>query len=694
MPVQARSPSGLTPLLALPMASLDFETTGLDPTRDRVIQIGLALLDGPVLLREPRVAVLVNPERPVPETAARITGIGDDRLAEAPRFDSHLPTLRTLIAGRVIIGIHVAFDLAILRAEATRMGLDWVDPPSLDIGLLLAALEPGLPDTGMESVTRMLGVEVSRRHDALADALAVAACFERLLPRLAASGVQTLAEARALIARRPGPQAQQADTSGQAGAGVSARVDGVVFARSLRDVMSAPPLSVPSGTGVLDAARMMVERRVGALLVGEADRPPLGIVTERDLLTRFSHCPPESEGVVDQVMSAPVQSLEADELLYRALGRMDRLGIRHLAVTDGDGVACGMVSQRDLLHHRARSELLMRDATATAATEAALATAFARVPEVAEGLLEDGLDGRAIARVVGRELQAVTARMAGIARQRMENDGLGPPPASFAVLVLGSGGRGESLLGADQDNALVHAGGPEDDDWFARFGALLADGLAVARVRRCDGGVMASNAAWRGSAAEWRDRIGHWLSRARPEDLLNVDIFFDLAPVYGDTAQGDRLRSEAIAGAARTRPFLGLLARSVTGTVPRLGLFGRLPVEKGRVDLKRHGLLPLVSLARALALALGTDARSTGERLDAVRRAGRLGAEDIAGLLAFQNTCMTLILRQQVQDMHAGRKPSNRVRLSGMSAEDRRRLRSGMARLGAIASDVPALIGG
>ena len=260
--------------------------------------------------------------------------------------------------------------------------------------------------------------------------------------------------------------------------------------------------------------------------------------------------------------------------------------------------------------------------------------------------------------------------------------------------MLGSGGRGESLLGADQDNALIHAGGPEDDDWFARFGALLAEGLAVVRVRRCDGGVMASNAAWRGSAAEWRDRIGHWLSRARPEDLLNVDIFFDLAPVYGDTAQGDRLRSEAIAGAARTRPFLGLLARSVTGTVPRLGLFGRLPVEKGRVDLKRHGLLPLVSLARALALALGTDARSTGERLDAVRRAGRLGAEDIAGLLAFQNTCMTLILRQQVQDMHAGRKPSNRVRLSGMSAEDRRRLRSGMARLGAIASDVPALIGG
>ena len=47
-------------------------------------------------------------------------------------------------------------------------------------------------------------------------------------------------------------------------------------------------------------------------------------------------------------MSAPVQSMRGDEMLYRALGRMDRLRVRHLCVADASGAPIGMVSQRDL----------------------------------------------------------------------------------------------------------------------------------------------------------------------------------------------------------------------------------------------------------------------------------------------------------------------------------------------------------
>ena len=134
-------------------------------------------------------------------------------------------------------------------------------------------------------------------------------------------------------------------------------------------------------------------------------------------------------------------------------------------------------------------------------------------------------------------------------------------------------------------------------------------------------------------------------------------------------------------------------AESVTGTAPRLGFLGRLPVERGRVDLKRHGLLPLVSLVRALALRSGLDAASTAARLDAIEQAGRLGAADCAALLEFQNTCMTLVLRQQVEDMKNGAKPSNRVDLGGTPARVQRALKSGMNRVATIISDLPALMG-
>lgn len=690
-----RSPSGLVPLSALPLASLDLETTGLDVSRDRVIQVAVALLDGPVLLDTPRMDCLVRPDIAVPATAARITGLDDAALADAPGLEQVLPRLADLLAGRIVIGVHIAFDLAILRAEAERREMAWTDPPSLDIGMVLAALEPTLPHSGMEAVTGMLGVTVSRRHDALADAVAVAECYQCLLPRLSRAGVRTLAEARGLLERRRDLVHREFASGWHADAGPAtiepARLDGTVFARTLGDVMSAPPVWIAPGTGLADAARTMIERRIGSLLVGPGHGVPSGIITERDLLGGLVNRPPGAG--IEEVMSAPVASLGQDELLYRALARMDRLGIRHLAVTDDEGLACGMVSHRDLLHHRAREQLAVRDATGMAATEQELATAYARVPEVAEGLLADGLDGRAIARVIGRELQAVTARMSDLACERMAARGRGGPPAGYAVLVLGSGGRAESLLGADQDNALVHEGEPADDDWFAEFGSILSEGLAEAGIRLCDGGVMASNPVWRGTVDQWRDRVAHWLSRARPEDLLSVDIFFDLAPVAGERSLGHRLRQDAVAAAAGTRPFLGLLAQSVTGTAPRLGFLGRLPVERGRVDLKRHGLLPLVSLVRALALRSGHDAASTAERLNAIEQAGRLGAADCAALLEFQNTCMTLVLRQQVEDMKNGAKPSNRVDLTGTPARVRRALKSGMNRVATIISDLPALMG-
>src|SRR5690348_4468789 len=111
-------------------------------------------------------------------------------------------------------------------------------------------------------------------------------------------------------------------------------------------------------------------------------------------------------------------------------------------------------------------------------------------------------------------------------------------------MVLGSGGRGESLLSADQDNALVYAsgepGGPEDR-WFAALGGAMADILDQIGIPYCRGGVMAQNAAFRHSVDKWKQQIDGWIERAEPFDLLNVDIFFDGVAVHGDLVLADAI---------------------------------------------------------------------------------------------------------------------------------------------------------
>jgi DNA polymerase-3 subunit epsilon/CBS domain-containing protein len=353
-----------------------------------------------------------------------------------------------------------------------------------------------------------------------------------------------------------------------------------------------------------------------------------------------------------------------------------------------------MVSQRDLLQHRARGQDMLSDALEAAQDAPSLAAAFAQVTPVASRLLLEDLDGVNIARVVSTELQTLTGRAARLCMDAMQVEGMGPPPSDWCVLVLGSGGRGESLLGADQDNALIHTGSAEDDAWFADFGTRLADLLDTVGVPRCKGDVMAASAQWRGTVSDWNHRVDDWLRRARPQDLLNVDIFFDLAPVAGNPELAHRLHTDAVRAASKTPPFLGLLAQSVLAVAPRFSLMGRLQAREGRVDLKRDGLLPLVSLARTLALRVGARSRATPERLRDAAAAGRLPDGDAARLINLHTMILTLILEQQLLDRDEGIAISSSIVLRRLGKRQQSELIKGLRHLDTMVHEVQSLISG
>jgi DNA polymerase-3 subunit epsilon/CBS domain-containing protein len=265
----------------------------------------------------------------------------------------------------------------------------------------------------------------------------------------------------------------------------------------------------------------------------------------------------------------------------------------------------------------------------------------------------------------------------------MQAAGEGAPPQPYAVLVLGSAGRGESLLAMDQDNAIVFAEGDPDgsaDRWFSRLGTHVADILHEVGVPYCTGGVMAKNPPWRGSAATWRERVRAWIGRSSPEDLLSVDIFFDFRAVHGDQLLADRLWRDALDLAKGQTTFLKLLAEAAGPFEPPLGFFG-IKTENGRVDLKRGGLFGIVATARLLALRFEVAERSTYARLQGVR-ALKVGAErDLDALIEAHATLLSAILDQQLVDMAVGRPPSNKVEISRLSRSAQEHLKGALKSL-------------
>jgi DNA polymerase-3 subunit epsilon/CBS domain-containing protein len=247
--------------------------------------------------------------------------------------------------------------------------------------------------------------------------------------------------------------------------------------------------------------------------------------------------------------------------------------------------------------------------------------------------------------------------------------------------VLGSAGRGESLLATDQDNALVFdEGAPEgsEDAWFGKLGIHIADILHEIGVPYCKGGVMAKNPAWRGSTSTWRDRIKQWITFAKSEQLLSVDIFFDMRAVHGDGRLCLRIWQEAFDIARNDFGFAKLLTENAGNVDAGLGLFSQFKTREGRINLKNAGLFAIVSTARALAICHHVVERSTPARLQGIKALGIGGSHDLDAMVQAQDTFLSLLLAQQLEDIAQGRPASNTVAVRRLSSDERSRLRSAL----------------
>jgi DNA polymerase-3 subunit epsilon/CBS domain-containing protein len=189
---------------------------------------------------------------------------------------------------------------------------------------------------------------------------------------------------------------------------------------------------------------------------------------------------------------------------------------------------------------------------------------------------------------------------------------------------------------------------------------------------------MARNPAWRGSLATWQARVREWIRRSSPQDLLCVDIFFDLRGVHGDTASAAALWREAFDLAAGEVTFAKLLAETAGAVAPALSWFGGIKTVAGRIDLKKSGLFGIVSMARALAIRHHVVHRSTAARLAGIKAVGLAAERDLDALIDAQATFLDLILDQQIRDIAAGIPPGNAVEVNRLPGRERARLHAAL----------------
>ncbi len=155
------------------IVALDLETTGLDPKKDAIIEIGAVRFNGRRV--EAEWSSLINPGRPIPPFITQLTGITDQMVLRAPPIQDVLSELVDFIRDAPILGHNVSFDLGFLHRHKILKSND-----PLDTYELASVLLPNAGRYNLGALTQALNVPLAATHRALDDAQATRGVFMRL----------------------------------------------------------------------------------------------------------------------------------------------------------------------------------------------------------------------------------------------------------------------------------------------------------------------------------------------------------------------------------------------------------------------------------------------------------------------------------------------------------------------------------
>jgi DNA polymerase-3 subunit epsilon len=159
---------------------VDIETTGGSPRNSKITEIAIYKHDGVKIIDE--YASLVNPEMEIPEFIINLTGISNEMVSTAPKFNEIAKEIIEFTDGCIFVAHNIGFDYGITRLEFKSLGFDYRRPHLCSVKASRHIL-PGLPSYSLGKLTRSLGIKISDRHRAGGDALATAHLFTMLLEK-------------------------------------------------------------------------------------------------------------------------------------------------------------------------------------------------------------------------------------------------------------------------------------------------------------------------------------------------------------------------------------------------------------------------------------------------------------------------------------------------------------------------------
>ena len=157
--------------------ALDIETTGVNPSLDRIIEIGMAkVVDGVVV---DSFSSLIDPRTSTSSRITELTGITDEDVKGKPVIDSVIGYIVEFTEGFPLLGHNIIFDYSFIKKAAVNNRIEF-ERDGIDTLKMSRRLLPDMPHKGLEYLCGQLGINPGHSHRAYDDALSAMELYNRL----------------------------------------------------------------------------------------------------------------------------------------------------------------------------------------------------------------------------------------------------------------------------------------------------------------------------------------------------------------------------------------------------------------------------------------------------------------------------------------------------------------------------------
>ena len=448
-----------------------------------------------------------------------------------------------------------------------------------------------------------------------------------------------------------------------------------VITQTIESIIKHQVISISPSANIVDAAKLMDKHRISSLIIIEHDKL-VGILTDRDLRSRVLAVGLNGDTLIESVMTKQPHCIERTALLFEASMIMSTYNIHHLPVVEGD-IAVGMITTTDLVRSQNNQPIFLIGEINRQNNLDGLITISKKIPDLLQTLITSDARVDEIGRILTLLSDSLTRRLLTLGEAEF-----GPPPFEYSWIVFGSQGRMDQTAGSDQDNGMILAQQPNEqqDQYFKQLAEFVCHGLDACGYIYCPGEIMAKTDKWRVSLATWQGYFYRWVNTPSPQALLNTSIFFDMRVLAGSETLFEQLQQKVLSTTRGNQIFIAAMAGNAVANRAPLGFFGKFVLDRDgeenkALDLKHRGVALINDIARIYALAEGLSEVNTRARLEKLLGRKTLSHKDVKNLKDAHEFIAHMRLYNQGEQVKQGKTPNNFLKPGDISGLLRHQLK-------------------